>query len=430
MKKRAISIIVATIMVLTLCTPAFANNAEVTSAKTAYVSNINDYGTNLNTDKEDGNRYVVADTQLMIEKSTSNALTVTFEVGGEEVTVLATPVAANESGTTVFFEAESSNPNYEVVYVAYSSNAARASLYFEEYQSTHSNSGKVFNIYLRDKDSETKDYIFLEAFGYDPNYSVEFVNCLPVDAVLGTWGVTQFKPTESTIDDSRDLVSPTAYNYPLYRTYTRTFTYMGVSQTHTIKLKFLCTYRNIPINGNEEQDYRISVEEKTITAPSAPDLNSSTQSFLQVRDVSLSLGAPRNFAFDALEVDGEVYKLNNLLDIIDVSFGVAWENLGASISISDILNEVFTGSPATDINPYRTTFANYPNYAKTVRSELDSSMYLSAVGNYFHVTATIGDYANKASSGCISGLWEYNIGSDVTNSLDYTLTQDVQISAQ
>lgn len=62
MKKRAISIIVATIMVLTLCTPAFANNAEVTSAKTAYVSNINDYGTNLNTDKEDGNRYVVADT--------------------------------------------------------------------------------------------------------------------------------------------------------------------------------------------------------------------------------------------------------------------------------------------------------------------------------------------------------------------------------
>lgn len=58
MKKRAISIIVATIMVLTLCTPAFANNAEVTSAKTAYVSNINDYGTNLNTDKEDGNRYL------------------------------------------------------------------------------------------------------------------------------------------------------------------------------------------------------------------------------------------------------------------------------------------------------------------------------------------------------------------------------------
>ena len=65
-----------------------------------------------------------------------------------------------------------------------------------------------------------------------------------------------------------------------------------------------------------------------------------------------------------------------------------------------------------------------------MRSELDSSMYLSAVGNYFHVTATIGDYANKASSGFISGLWEYNIGSDVTNSLDYTLAQDVQISAQ
>lgn len=427
MKKRAISIIVATIMVLTLCTPAFANNAEVTSAKTAYVSNINDYGTNLNTDKEDGNRYVVADTQLRIEKSTSNALTVTFEVDGEEVTVFATPVATNESGTTVFFEAESSNPNYEVVYVAYSSNAARASLYFEEYQSTHSNSGKVFNIYLRDKDSETKDYIFLEAFGYDPNYSAEFVNCLPVDAVLGTWGVTQFKPTESTIDDSSDLVSPAAYNYPLYRTYTRTFTYMGVSQTHTITLKFLCTYRNVPINGNEEQDYRISVEEKTITAPSAPDLNSSTQSFLQVRDVSLSLGAPCNFAFDALEVDGEVYKLVNL---IDVAFSVAWENLSASISISDILNEVFTGSPATDINPYRTTFANDPNYAKAVRSELDSSMYLSAVGNYYHVTATIGDYANKASNGVIRGLWEYNIGSDVTNSLDYTLTQDAKIFAQ
>lgn len=427
MKKRAISIIVATIMVLTLCTPAFANNAEVTSAKTAYVSNINDYGTNLNTDKEDGNRYVVADTQLRIEKSTSNALTVTFEVDGEEVTVFATPVATNESGTTVFFEAESSNPNYEVVYVAYSSNAARASLYFEEYQSTHSNLGKVFNIYLRDKDSETKDYIFLEAFGYDPNYSAEFVNCLPVDAVLGTWGVTQFKPTESTIDDSSDLVSPAAYNYPLYRTYTRTFTYMGVSQTHTITLKFLCTYRNVPINGNEEQDYRISVEEKTITAPSAPDLNSSTQSFLQVRDVSLSLGAPCNFAFDALEVDGEVYKLVNL---IDVAFSVAWENLSASISISDILNEVFTGSPATDINPYRTTFANDPNYAKAVRSELDSSMYLSAVGNYYHVTATIGDYANKASNGVIRGLWEYNIGSDVTNSLDYTLTQDAKIFAQ
>lgn len=202
---------------------------------------------------------------------------------------------------------------------------------------------------------------------------------------------------------------------------------MGVSQTHTITLKFLCTYRNVPINGNEEQDYRISVEEKTITAPSAPDLNSSTQSFLQVRGVSLSLGAPCNFAFDALEVDGEVYKLVNL---IDVAFSVAWENLSASISISDILNEVFTGSPATDINPYRTTFANDPNYAKAVRSELDSSMYLSAVGNYYHVTATIGDYANKASNGFIRGLWEYNIGSDVTNSLDYTLTQDAKIFAQ
>ncbi len=430
MKKRAISIIVAAIMVLTLCTPVFAINVEVASAKTAHVSNINDYGTNLNTDKEDGNRYVVADTQLMIEKSTSNALTVTFEVDGEEVTVLATPVATNESGTTVFFEAESSNPNYEVVYVAYSSNAARASLYFEEYQSTHSNSEKVFNIYLRDRDSETKDYIFMEAFGYDPNYNAEFVNCLPVDAVLGTWGVTQFKPTESTIDDSSDLVSPAAYNYPLYRTYTRTFTYMGVSQTHTVTLKFLCTYRNVPISGNEEQDYRISVEEKTITAPSAPDLNSSTQSFLQVRDVSLSLGAPSNFAFDAIEVDGEVYKLANLIDMIDVAFGVAWKKLSVSVSISDILSEVFNGAPATDINPYRTTFTNDPNYAKAVRAELDSKMYLSAVGNYFHVTATIGDYANKASGGFIRGLWEYNIGNDVTDSLDYTLTQDVQIYAQ
>lgn len=146
-----------------------------------------------------------------------------------------------------------------------------------------------------------------------------------------------------------------------------------------------------------------------------------------MRGVSLSLGAPCNFAFDALEVDGEVYKLVNL---IDVAFSVAWENLSASISISDILNEVFTGSPATDINPYRTTFANDPNYAKAVRSELDSSMYLSAVGNYYHVTATIGDYANKASNGFIRGLWEYNIGSDVTNSLDYTLTQDAKIFAQ
>lgn len=93
-------------------------------------------------------------------------------------------------------------------------------------------------------------------------------------------------------------------------------------------------------------------------------------------------------------------------------------------------SDVFSGSPTTDINPYRTTFANDPNYAKTVRAELDSSMYLSAVGNYFHVTATIGDYANQASGGFIRGLWEYNIGSDVTDSLDYTLTQDVQIYAQ
>lgn len=31
---------------------------------------------------------------------------------------------------------------------------------------------------------------------------------------------------------------------------------------------------------------------------------------------------------------------------------------------------------------------------------------------------------------CVRGLWEYNIGSDVTNSLDYTLTQDAKIFAQ
>lgn len=78
---RLFTAILAIIMAVTMVMPTYATSrdSEVYSAKTAYVTNVDKYGSNVRNESLNGKLYTLADTPLLISQE-SNKLTISGTV--------------------------------------------------------------------------------------------------------------------------------------------------------------------------------------------------------------------------------------------------------------------------------------------------------------------------------------------------------------
>ncbi len=428
--KRLLSLLLCSCIVLLTSSVAMGDvltedTVQTVLAKNAYVSNVNEYGTNLNTDIVDNNQNTLADTNLqVVYSSEDNSLSIMGTVNGENIELQGFPEGRSENSNVIYFNGINSNEALSIVNFSYEKNIEQSNMYFKNYMETNiSDSESILKIYLKYNNRNSNDYILLEAFNCMLPYDDEFINSLPQNSLLGAWVATQFKPIKSE-SSSSTRATTTYFN----KTISETFYDMGLTQTHTIKLKFSCDYANIPIGQEATEIYRIAVIGKTTTVPDATNYNSSTQSWLHVNAIKLRQTSVPYTAFRGVSIDGSVQN-NGLGGSLSARIGVSYGLLGLSYSIPI----TFTDEVDVDIDETYTGYDNSAsNYARSIETEIDSDFKLTQIDHYFEVISILRDYGNASrSASTLKAKWDIEIiNAGLFTTSDYSYSQNVSISVK
>lgn len=404
--KKVTVIILTMSMTLLVGIPALANSntdncAEQLVAKTAYLNDIDAYGSNWKNDTLTGNAYIKEDT-VLIQTHNQQNLVLEATVNNEPVIITATPTGKNENGNVVYFEGSINNEDYSVVTMSYEEDIQDSIVYFDGYmKDNNKNSSNLLKLYLKENNSSSNNYIVFEVFDYDLPYNKELLDSIPTNSLLGAWVVEEFEPIsfETVESEVMQLGSNT------YELYNATFAYAGAEQTHTIVVGFYSDPKNMIVGGEANQVYELFVASKSINCPTAPNYNSSTDSYLHVDDVKLTLSSPTNTAWRYAIIDGEA---NSGVEV-EASITIFTAPL---LSVSIPLNGGSAGFWASvdvneNVNIYRNTSSNY---TRVVEFEMADNFALALKNQFFGVICNLGDEGNVASeSKSISAKWEYTI---------------------
>jgi len=382
---------------------------QVIFAKTAHVENVNETGTNLNNDVVDGDKNTKPDTKLKININPDNSMTILTSIDGKDVTFTGVPAGRSENSKAVFFAGESSNPKYSILNFSYEENISESTVYFKNYkEKKNPKSTTMLKLYLKVHDSNTRDYIFLEAYDFKPSFDHQFIASLPQNTLLGAWVVTEFKPIDSyTGVDTNVFTTMVASDYNYY-TETQTFWDMGESQTHTIKWWTYISYSDVPVGQEATQRYRFEVYDKSMTHEVNNNLDSTSESYLHVNALSLEQTSVPNTAWASTRIDGLVQN-NGWGGSLSASLGVSYGPL--SVSFEPIS---FENMGDVDIND---TFESYLNprpsdgkYTRSIWTTMDSDFKLTQEKHYFYVESVLQDYGNVSrSASTLYAKWHVEI---------------------
>jgi hypothetical protein len=154
-------------------------NGQVIFAKTAYVENVNETGTNLNNDVVDGDKNTKSDTKLTINIDHDNSMIIMANINGNDVIFTGIPAGRSENSNVVFFAGKSSDPKYSVMNLSYEENISKSTVYFKNHKNKNAQSATMLKLYLRVNDSSSRDYILLEAYDFNPMFDDQFIVNLP-----------------------------------------------------------------------------------------------------------------------------------------------------------------------------------------------------------------------------------------------------------
>ena len=377
-------------------------------AKIAYVQGVNEEGTNLNGDVGNNaitNEYV----DFAVVEKEEDLINITTYIGNESVSISGTPIGRSESGKTVFFAPTISDIRYEVVNFAYISDTAVTSLYFENYKnSNYPTETSVLKLYIKDMESETLDYYFIEIFDITLDYQSEKIISLPVNPLLGAWAATQFQPVESEVVEIERGISPMALTSTKNWYCTQTFYDFGDYTTHTISWRTNADYADVPVGQEATQKYRLTVYAKSMNFPSNSDLNSSTSSFLHINSIKLRQTSVRNTAWSSTTFDGEVAATGSYGVTLYVGLGVNFGPLNVALDISSL----FTDKTNIDINEYYNGYENgvNGNYTRSIKTTLGDSFRLTNIGHYYYVESVLRDYGNVTQdASTLKATWDVEI---------------------
>lgn len=361
---------------------------QVIYAKSAYFENVNATGTNLNTDLVDGDKYTKSDTKLKINIQDENTMVVTTRINGNDITFTAIPIGRSENSNVVYFEGESSDPQYSIVNFTYEENIGESSMYFTKYKNIDkSKSSTVLKIYL--KKNNSRDYIILEAFDFKSSFDKLFINSLPEDSLLGAWTAREFEPIDSYMGEDNSVLMPRAIINDKYWVCTKTFFYMGETNTHTIRWRTTVDYSNVLVGQEAYLYYTVKVYDKTSTYSVNSNMNSTSQSYLHVNGLTVDQSSIPYTAWKSTKIDGNVTSRigGTLSASIGVNLGVL--NLSYSFPIS------FSHKAYIDLDQTYTSYDNSGgNYTRNINTKMDSNFTLTQETQYFEVRSALRDYGN------------------------------------
>jgi hypothetical protein len=403
-------------------------NGQVIFAKTAYVENVNETGTNLNNDVVDGDKNTKSDTKLTINIDHDNSMIIMANINGNDVIFTGIPAGRSENSNVVFFAGKSSDPKYSVMNLSYEENISKSTVYFKNHKNKNAQSATMLKLYLRVNDSSSRDYILLEAYDFNPMFDDQFIVNLPQNTLLGAWVATEFEPIDSYTGVDTDIsttMSDSDYNY---YTETQTFWDLGETQTHTIKWWTYVSYSNVLVGQEATQRYRFQVYDKSMTHEVNSNLDSTSESWLHINALSLEQTSVPNTAWASTRIDGIVQD-NGWSGSLSASLGVSYGLLSISFEPINFENVGYV-----DIN---NTFESYLNprpsdgkYTRSIWTTMDSDFKLTQEGHYFYVESVLQDYGNVVRpASTLYAKWHVEIiNAGNFETVNYNTIHDVPIS--
>lgn len=374
--------------------PAFAMENNITTdtntlvAKTAILNNIDEYGSNWGSDLTTDNACVVEDT-LVSQSNNGDVITLNAYLDGQNVTITGTPLSKSENGNVTYFDGSVNNADYDVVLFSFEKEIQDSVVYFKGYmQENGKTDGNILKVYLKDNNSPTKDYIVLEVFDYELPFAESDIANLDVDALPGAWVADEFEPVSI-----EEIDEPITYGdqYPSKKTFKETFTAGGYEQTHTLELTFYNYSADMLVDSNSIQYSQVSITGKTISVPSAPNLNSSKQSYLYVSFAELNAYAGSYTAWIYTKISGSV--TSSIPKGLTASFSAGIGPISGAIG-----PDFWTQNISMKIdNTYDSFVPKDPDYARIAKVTMDSHCKLTQIGDYFHVTGCLAGYYYPSS---------------------------------
>ena len=416
MNRKILYVILTICMVVTMQKDVFAvgnQNSVIDSqtvyAKTAYVKDINEYGSNLNTDIIDGTQYKLPDTELSISTYSDYSLNISANINGDEVILTGTPAGRSENGQVLFFEGDSSNSKYSVILFDYEQSIAESVMYFES-NMNQSKLGTMLKIYLKVNDSNTRDYIFIESFDFVPVFEHQFILDLPQEPLMGAWAVKEFKPIVSEFGEDLEA-TPSTRSAANNKNWYITQEYYEMRQTVTDTIKFLTQvdYSDLPVGQEVKEYFRLQITGKSIVYSRNTELNSDTMGALHITGLSLEQVSIPNAAWKSTTISGVVFKPIIGSASLTASLGWSYGLLGVSYSFPIS----FGGSQSMKINEWYNPFLNGTGecgdcYTRAIETKTNN--WLTQIGHYFQVDSIMRDYTNvKASAQTMKSRWNIEI---------------------
>lgn len=385
--------------------PAFAMENNITTdtntlvAKTAILNNIDEYGSNWGSDLTTDNACVVEDT-LVSQSNNGDVITLNAYLNGQNVTITGTPLSKSENGNVTYFDGSVNNADYDVVLFSFEKEIQDSVVYFKGYmQENGKTDGNILKVYLKDNNSPTKDYIVLEVFDYELPFVESNLNSLEVDALPGAWVAEEFEPYETgMLNDPSKIYKDDEY------TYTETYYAGDQEQIHTITVYYALDYTNIPVYSNGNQGIIARVTDKTITVPSAPNINSSSQSFLYVAGLTVEAKSIPNTAWYSAQLSGRAY--SDIFNGLSVGVGVSLGVVNGSVSFPAVFENV--GTINIDDNFLMFDNSNTNKRVRSFQTIMDSHYKLTQEGHNFCIDAALRDYGgDRLSNQRLEARWTF-----------------------
>ena len=339
---------------------AYSSNATSTIHAQVYHSvGVNEYGTDI-LEKSEIEYNVpatisVQDTQLEIS----------MVLDDMPIVVSANLSGRNLSDNLLYFDAECSAKNIEVMSFTYNRNFNPKAAITSNYSKLYPEATDVLKVYLKVKDSNLREYYFIEFFDFLlEDFDSIMDNAEHCDPDY--WCMREFKPVKSGLieNNAETRGIATSGSYIVYDYYD----VLNIEYMAKMDVEVNDTTDNIPLGGDLTWTHNLNIQDKATVCPSVSDYESD-DCYLEIDSACLKVGAPRGAAYIYTVVDGEVQKDSGIgnLSSASISAGIG------PFSVSFDLSGAFQFKSNVDLNENFDSYVNKPpaNYTTTVTVEFD-----------------------------------------------------------
>lgn len=405
--KKLIAVVLSGVMFFSVMAPTAFASGTVYSAQVLHASGVNDYGTNIH----DEGISDAFDVPLTIRQN-NGVLVVSGEIDGNLISFEATPRGKNGVGNMIYFDTNGTgSKDISVLTMMYLDTFSSVAIISDSYDTSCTS---VLKLYLKDTSSLTKEYYFIEIFGFSYAGFDSVINTMEV-CESDHWNSKEFLPISINNEESPTIV-PYATSYDKTRTITETYADpANLTFKDTMQILLVHDVENVPQTGSATWIHAIQVKNKYSVCVEDSSFSDYTGCPMQLKNVHLKAIAPKNTAFISTMISGTVTKLASVTT--SASLGVALGSPIAAMTLSATYSTVGQVNLNSTYSAY--TNASSTGYTRNVKVALNSNCVLRNVGDRFVVTNSVRNYGSGTTTSettYASWNWTTNHYLNMTNS--------------